>query len=85
MDLCLHRHGCSVGPEWLEGADGARRCRDQMGGSNLHVFLPGEAISLGLAHEAGGDWTGPDIEVDDETAPVIAATVRTEVERVLHA
>jgi hypothetical protein len=56
-----------------------------MGGSNLHVFLPGEAISLGLAHEAGGDWTGPDIEVDDETAPVIAATVRTEVERVLHA
>jgi hypothetical protein len=56
-----------------------------MGGSNLHVFLPGEAISLGLAQEAGGDWTGPDIEVDDETAPVIAATVRTEVERVLHA
>jgi hypothetical protein len=52
---------------------------------NNDVFLPGEAISLGLVHEGGGDWTGPESEVDDETAPLIAATVRAEVERVLHA
>lgn len=49
------------------------------------TFLAGEAIALGLVHEAGGDWTRPDVEIDNKTAPLVAAVVREEVDRVLHA